>query len=126
MFYMRHKGHEKATKVVNFVAKWLNLYPTTVYCIYPYIKSEFKQKTLMGYFFFSISFEIAIGLRILVLILYLIFFKGFKEPNADQDANVSTITSPKYLKGKHFFFFFLYLNIHRKRPLRGRAAGSLS
>ena len=29
-FYMRHKGYGKAAKVVNFVAKWLNLYPFTV------------------------------------------------------------------------------------------------
>ena len=30
MFYMQNKGRGKAVKVVNFVAKWLNLYPTTV------------------------------------------------------------------------------------------------
>ena len=30
MFYMQHKGRGKAAKVVNFVAKWLNLCPTTV------------------------------------------------------------------------------------------------
>ena len=30
MFYMQHEGCRKATKVVNFVAKWLNLYPYTV------------------------------------------------------------------------------------------------
>ena len=29
-FYMQPKGHEKAAKVVEFVAKWLNLCPTTV------------------------------------------------------------------------------------------------
>ena len=27
---MQHKGCGKAAKVVNFVAKWLNLYPSTV------------------------------------------------------------------------------------------------
>ena len=27
---MRHEGCGKAAKVVNFVAKWLNLYPSTV------------------------------------------------------------------------------------------------
>ena len=27
---MQNKGRGKAVKVVNFVAKWLNLYPTTV------------------------------------------------------------------------------------------------
>ena len=30
MFYMEHKGREKATKVVDFVAKWLNFCPSTV------------------------------------------------------------------------------------------------
>ena len=30
MFYMQHKGRGKATKVVEFVAKWLNFYVTTV------------------------------------------------------------------------------------------------
>ena len=30
VFYIQHKGHRKALKMVNFVAKWLNLYPTAV------------------------------------------------------------------------------------------------
>ena len=30
MFYMQHKGCEKAAKVVEFVAKWLNLCLSTV------------------------------------------------------------------------------------------------
>ena len=30
MSYMQHKGHGKAAKVVESVAKWLNLCPTTV------------------------------------------------------------------------------------------------
>ena len=30
---MQHKGREKAAKVVEFVAKWLNLCPSTVYTI---------------------------------------------------------------------------------------------
>ena len=30
MFYMQYKGHEKAAKVVEFVAKWLNLCLSTV------------------------------------------------------------------------------------------------
>ena len=30
MFYMQYKGREKAAKVVNFVAKWLNLCLSTV------------------------------------------------------------------------------------------------
>ena len=30
MFYMQHKGREKAAKVVEFVAKWLNLCLSTV------------------------------------------------------------------------------------------------
>ena len=31
MFYMQHKGREKAAKVVEFVAKWLNLCPSMVH-----------------------------------------------------------------------------------------------
>ena len=31
MFYMQYKGREKAAKVVEFVAKWLNLCLSTVY-----------------------------------------------------------------------------------------------
>ena len=31
MFYMQHKGREKAAKVVEFVAKWLNLCLSTVF-----------------------------------------------------------------------------------------------
>ena len=31
LFYMQHKGREKAAKVVEFVAKWLNLCPSTVF-----------------------------------------------------------------------------------------------
>ena len=30
MFYMQQEGCGKAAEVVNFVAKWLNLYPYTV------------------------------------------------------------------------------------------------
>ena len=30
MFYMQYKGQEKAAKVVEFVAKWLNLCLSTV------------------------------------------------------------------------------------------------
>ena len=48
MFYMRHKGCGKAAKVVNFVAKWLNLYPSTVYDCVQYTLEFYYSKHFCG------------------------------------------------------------------------------
>ena len=43
MFYMQYKGREKAAKVVEFVAKWLNLCLSTVPC-FDYFDGNFSKE----------------------------------------------------------------------------------
>ena len=46
MFYMQYKGREKAAKVVEFVAKWLNLCLSTVSVIITLLKRQNNDFTI--------------------------------------------------------------------------------
>ena len=106
MFYMRHKGHEKAAKVVNFAAKWLNLYPTTVR---EDVKNQFQFKTHESKSIWALSHgkncQIAGQLWKLSLYIHFVnrvlFYLAVKEPGSlttEQDGikkyNVGTKQNP--------------------------------
>ena len=49
MFYMQYKGYEKAAKVVEFVAKWLNLCLSTV-LLEHHVESKFDAEKYLQLF----------------------------------------------------------------------------
>ena len=57
MFYMQYKGREKAAKVVEFVAKWLNLCLSTVQSLSSCVKTGAASFTSSVTTYTSLNFE---------------------------------------------------------------------
>ena len=90
MFYMQNKGHGKAAKVVNFVAKWLNLCLSTVIISYYLIRraNDTAGSTHL-YFFATLALT---GVKILASIPY----TTFRLAMTSQSYVLSAPKMPKY------------------------------